>query len=211
MSKEITGLEKTKNGKLLPIMEDFYTVQGEGAYMGQAAYFIRTGGCDVGCPWCDIKESWDALKHPFISVEKIINKISKQVKIAVITGGEPLMWQMAPLTKALQKINIRTHIETSGAYEITGNWDWFCLSPKKRKMPIKEAYKAADELKIIIRSKADFDFAENEANKVGKNCLLFLQVEWEKRAKMTPFIVRYVKQNPKWHISVQTHKYLDIP
>lgn len=193
-------------------MEEFYTIQGEGAYAGAAAYFIRIGGCDVGCHWCDVKESWEAENHPVTSVEEIVANAKKsQAKIVVITGGEPLTWNMDILTKRLKEEGFRIHIETSGAYSFSGIWDWVCLSPKKVKLPVEEAYQKAHELKVIIYNQNDFLFAEEQASKVNENCLLLLQVEWSKREKMNPFVVEYVKNNPKWRISVQTHKYLDIP
>lgn len=198
-------------GKALPLMEAFYTIQGEGYHKGSAAYFIRIGGCDVGCHWCDVKESWDAQKHPATLIEEIVEQAIKFSNIIVITGGEPLMWNMEPLTIALRKNNMQIHIETSGAYEITGHWDWFCLSPKKNKLPTPDAYSLADELKVIIYNNNDFLFAEHQAKKVKKNCLLYLQPEWGKRDKVMPLIVDYVLQNPRWKASLQTHKYLNIP
>jgi len=193
-------------------MEDFYTIQGEGFYTGVAAYFIRIGGCDVGCHWCDVKESWEAANHPVTAVEQMVtNAKNSQAKIVVITGGEPLTWNMNVLTRRLKEEGFRVHIETSGAYPFSGEWDWVCLSPKKTKLPVEEAYQKADELKIIIYNQHDFQFAEEQAQKVRENCLLFLQAEWEKKDKMSPLIVDYVMNNPKWRISVQTHKYLDIP
>jgi len=198
-------------GKMLPLMEEFYTIQGEGYHTGKAAYFIRVGGCDVGCHWCDVKESWNAELHPPTLANTIVDHAKKYSDTVVITGGEPLMWSMDYLTKKLQQHGIKTHIETSGAYSFSGSWDWFCLSPKKTKLPIEEVYKEADELKIIIFNKSDFKFAEEQAAKVGSNCELFLQPEWSKKDKMTGLIVDYVMKNPKWKISLQTHKYLNIP
>ena len=192
-------------------MEEFYTIQGEGYHTGKAAYFIRVGGCDVGCHWCDVKESWNAELHPPTLANTIVEHAKKYSDTVVITGGEPLMWSMDYLTKKLQQNGIKTHIETSGAYSFSGIWDWFCLSPKKTKLPLKEVYKEADELKIIIFNKSDFKFAEEQAAKVGSNCELFLQPEWSKKEKMTELIVDYVMKNPKWKISLQTHKYLNIP
>lgn len=197
-------------GKMLPLMEAFYTIQGEGYYTGTPAYFIRIGGCDVGCHWCDVKESWNADLHPPTAVEKIVSDAEKY-KTVVVTGGEPLMWNMQLLTQKLHQKNIRVHIETSGAYKITGKWDWFCLSPKKNKLPTTEAYKAANELKIIIHNKHDFLFAEEQAKNVTSNALLLLQPEWSKKDKITPLIIDYVMKHPKWKISLQTHKYLNIP
>ena len=204
-------LAKVNLGKALPLMEAFYTIQGEGYHKGSAAYFIRIGGCDVGCHWCDVKESWDAQKHPATLIEEIVEQAIKYSNIIVITGGEPLMWNMKPLTLALKKKKMQIHIETSGAYEITGHWDWFCLSPKKNKLPTTDAYSLADELKVIIYNNDDFRFAEEQAKKVKKNCLLYLQPEWGKRDQVMPLIVEYVLQNPSWKASLQTHKYLNIP
>ncbi|MBT5289201.1 MAG: 7-carboxy-7-deazaguanine synthase QueE [Flavobacteriaceae bacterium] len=198
-------------GKMLPLMEEFYTIQGEGYHTGKAAYFIRVGGCDVGCHWCDVKESWNADLHPPTLANTIVEHAKKYSDTVVITGGEPLMWSMDYLTKMLRKNGLKTHIETSGAYSFSGIWDWFCLSPKKTKLPLEEVYKEADELKMIIFNKSDFEFAEEHAAKVGKNCELFLQPEWSRKEKMTELIVEYVMKNPKWKISLQTHKYLNIP
>lgn len=198
-------------GQMLPLMEAFYTLQGEGFHKGSAAYFIRVGGCDVGCHWCDVKESWDAEKHPPTGIDTIGSEAKKYSDTVVITGGEPLMWNMDPLTHLLKREGIKTHIETSGAYSLTGHWDWFCLSPKKNKLPTVEAYQRADELKIIVHNKDDFRFAEEQALKVRKDCVLFLQPEWSKREKMMPLMVDYVLQNPHWKVSLQTHKYLKIP
>ena len=209
MNKETKDL--IDQGKMLPLMEEFYTIQGEGYHTGKAAYFIRVGGCDVGCHWCDVKESWNAELHPPTLANTIVEHAKKYSDTVVITGGEPLMWSMDYLTKKLQQNGIKTHIETSGAYSFSGIWDWFCLSPKKTKLPLKEVYKEADELKIIIFNKSDFKFAEEQAAKVGSNCEIFLQPEWSKKEKMTELIVDYVMKNPKWKISLQTHKYLNIP
>ncbi len=203
--------ELVQTGKMLPLMEAFYTIQGEGFHTGTAAYFIRIGGCDVGCHWCDVKESWNANLHPPTLSHQIVEDAKKYGNTVVITGGEPLMWSMDYITSLLQKNNIKTHIETSGAYSFSGIWDWFCLSPKKTKLPLEKAYEEADELKMIIHNKSDFDFAEEQALKVNKKCELFLQPEWSKKEKMTDQIVDYVMKNPKWKISLQTHKYLNIP
>ena len=209
MNKETKDL--VDQGKMLPLMEEFYTIQGEGYHTGKAAYFIRVGGCDVGCHWCDVKESWNAEIHPPTHVNSIVSHAKKHSDTVVITGGEPLMWSMNYLTSELHKQGIKTHIETSGAYSFSGVWDWFCLSPKKNKLPLDEVYKEADELKMIIFNKSDFKFAEEQAAKVGVNCELFLQPEWSKKEKMTELIVAYVMKYPKWKISLQTHKYLNIP
>ena len=209
MTEEVQQLVNT--GKMLPLMEEFYTIQGEGYHTGKAAYFIRVGGCDVGCHWCDVKESWNADLHPPTYADQIVENAKKYSDTVVITGGEPLMWSMDYITEALRKNGIKTHIVTSGAYPFSGTWDWFCLSPKKTKLPLEEVYEQANELKMIIHNKSDFQFAEEHASKVGKNCELFLQPEWSKREKMIPMIVAYVMQNPQWKISLQTHKYLNIP
>lgn len=198
-------------GLMLPLMEAFYTLQGEGYHKGSAAYFIRIGGCDVGCHWCDVKESWEAEKHPPTNIQSIVTEAKKYSDTIVITGGEPLMWDMEPLTTALKEVGLNIHIETSGAYDITGHWDWFCLSPKKNKLPTKEAAARADELKVIIYNKDDFRFAEEQAKRVGKDCVLYLQPEWSKRDLMMPLMVDYVLANPQWKVSLQTHKYLNIP
>lgn len=198
-------------GELLPLMEEFYTIQGEGFHTGTAAYFIRIGGCDVGCHWCDVKESWNADLHPLTAVEHIVANAQKYADTVVVTGGEPLTWDMTLLTASLKEAQLRVHIETSGSYPVTGHWDWFCLSPKKNRLPVPEAYQAADELKVIIHNKHDFIFAEEQAALVNPKAILFLQPEWSKREQMTPLIVEYVMQHPKWRVSLQTHKYLNIP
>ncbi|WP_353089043.1 7-carboxy-7-deazaguanine synthase QueE [Flavobacterium sp.] len=198
-------------GELLPLMEEFYTIQGEGFHTGTAAYFIRIGGCDVGCHWCDVKESWNADLHPPTAVEHIVANAQKYADTVVVTGGEPLTWDMTLLTESLKAAQLRVHIETSGSYPVTGHWDWFCLSPKKNRLPVPEAFQAADELKVIIHNKHDFIFAEEQAALVNPKAILFLQPEWSKREQMTPLIVEYVMQHPKWRVSLQTHKYLNIP
>jgi organic radical activating enzyme len=209
LSKEIQ-LEVNK-GTMLPLMEEFYTIQGEGFHTGTAAYFIRIGGCDVGCHWCDVKESWNAELHPPTSIDLIVANAKKHADTVVVTGGEPLTWDMTMLTQKLIAQNLKVHIETSGAYELTGNWDWICLSPKKNKLPTQTVYKKAHELKVIIFNKHDFIFAEEQAEFVNDDAILFLQPEWSKKEEMTPLIVDYVMNNPKWRVSLQTHKYLNIP
>jgi 7-carboxy-7-deazaguanine synthase len=200
------------DGTLLPLMEEFYTIQGEGFHSGKAAYFIRLGGCDVGCHWCDVKESWDAELHPLTSADQIIeNALKYPGKAVVITGGEPLIYNMDYLTKGLQSAGIKTFIETSGAYPLSGSWDWVCLSPKKFKGPKKEVARAAGELKVIVFNKSDFAWAEENSKLVSENCKLYLQPEWSKADVITPLIIDYVKNNPRWEISLQTHKYLNIP
>lgn len=196
----------------LPLMEDFYTIQGEGEYQGYAAYFIRLAGCDVGCVWCDVKESWDASAHPIVEVDEIVRRAKESGgNIAVVTGGEPAHYNLSELTSQLHKAGLRTHIETSGAYEITGDWDWVCLSPKKFKEPVISSYPIAHELKVVIYNKSDFKWAEEHAEKVSDHCELFLQPEWSKENEMIPLIVDYIKKNPQWRISLQVHKYMNIP
>ncbi len=200
------------SGEQLPVMEDFYTIQGEGYFQGRAAYFIRLGGCDVGCHWCDVKESWDAALHPLHPVDEIAGKAAAFVgRIAVVTGGEPLMYELGPLTQALKQRGFRTHIETSGAYPVSGQWDWICLSPKKFKLPDVSVLQQAHELKVIIYNASDFEFAEQFAAKVSSKCRLFLQPEWSREKKMLPQIIDYVKNNPQWEVSLQVHKYMNIP
>jgi 7-carboxy-7-deazaguanine synthase len=196
----------------LPVMEHFYTIQGEGFHQGKAAYFVRLGGCDVGCTWCDVKESWLAEKHPKWTIEEIVKVVENSAaKICVITGGEPLMHDLTALTQALHIKGIRTHIETSGAYPLSGEWDWICVSPKRFKPPLEECLKAANELKVIVFHRNDFRFAEEHAQKTSTGCMLFLQPEWSREKEMLPLIIDYVKQNQQWRISLQVHKYMNIP
>lgn len=193
-------------------MEDFYTIQGEGFYQGHAAYFIRLGGCDVGCVWCDVKESWDADAHPLVSIDEMVQRAKKSgSKLVVITGGEPAMYDLSLLTKSLQQARLQTNIETSGVYPLTGTWDWICFSPKKFKAPDPSIFKQANELKVIVYNKSDVSWAEEFAGKVNTNCKLFLQPEWSKEKEMLPLIIEYVKANPKWEVSLQIHKYMNIP
>ena len=201
-------MEIDKNN--LPVMEMFYSLQGEGHHSGSAAFFIRIGGCDVGCHWCDVKDSWDHGNHNILKVSKIIQNIDKKTKIVVVSGGEPLMWDMTELTKKLKEKNFKRHLETSGAYNITGNWDWICLSPKKQQLPKKNLYQIANELKIIIYNNHDLVFATEESKKVGDNCKLFLQPEWGKFDKIKGKVVDFIKTNPRWKLSMQTHKFLGI-
>ncbi|MBT8310588.1 MAG: 7-carboxy-7-deazaguanine synthase QueE [Flavobacteriaceae bacterium] len=203
--------EQVDKGLMLPLMEEFYTIQGEGYHKGTAAYFVRIGGCDVGCHWCDVKESWNAELHPPTETSEIVENAIKYSDTVVVTGGEPLTWDMTELTKQLKSKGLQVHIETSGAYKLTGQWDWICLSPKKLKLPTEEIYEKADELKVIVYNQSDFKFAEEQAAKVNKYCILYLQPEWSKREKVIPEIVDYVMKNPKWKVSLQTHKYLNIP
>jgi len=193
-------------------MEHFYTIQGEGYHQGKAAYFIRLGGCDVGCVWCDVKDSWDVEKHPKLNVERLkLNVLETPAKLIVITGGEPLMHNLDELTTALQQQGLQTNIETSGAHPLSGKWDWICLSPKKFKAPLPEILPLANELKIVVYNKSDFDWAEKYAALVNPNCKLYLQPEWDKATEVTPLLIAYIKANPKWQLSLQVHKYINVP
>ncbi len=231
---QITTENKTQS---LPVMESFYTIQGEGFHQGRAAYFIRLGGCDVGCVWCDVKDSWDASRHPQKTIDEIVENAKREVgslelrvesrelrvehrqsdiqqrtsNIAIVTGGEPLMHDCGELTKALHGAGFRTHIETSGSHPLSGDWDWICFSPKKFKAPLPEILEAADELKIVIFNKTDFEWAEKYAVLVSPKCRLFLQPEWSKSSIVTPLIIDYIKQNPQWEFSLQLHKYIHVP
>lgn len=227
-----TSIEIEKVTRLLPVMESFYTLQGEGFHQGKAAYFIRLGGCDVGCVWCDVKESWDETIHPKFTIDEIVNKVESDVElyiskagadenkkqqainhkpIIVITGGEPLMHNLNSLTTALQLKGFKTNIETSGSSPFSGSWDWICLSPKKFKTPLPEILPLANELKIVVFNKSDFNWAEEYASKVSTHCKLYLQPEWDKREIVTPLIIDYIKQNPEWELSLQVHKYINVP
>jgi organic radical activating enzyme len=196
----------------LPLMEDFYTIQGEGAFTGQAAYFLRLAGCDVGCIWCDVKESWAGDAHPQVPIRDMVSRVvASGARIAVITGGEPLMYDLSELTQSLQQAGIRTHIETSGAHPISGSWDWICLSPKKFKAPIPDMLSLAHELKVVIYHPSDLQWAEQFAQQVADSCVLLLQPEWSREQEVLPLIIDYVKQHPSWRISLQTHKYMHVP
>ena len=192
-------------------MEHFYTIQGEGYFTGNAAYFIRLGGCDVGCVWCDVKESWEADKHPQYELNEILSWVEKaNAQLVVITGGEPLMHDLSELTALFKSKNIQTNIETSAAHPMSGAWDWVCVSPKKFKAPLPESIIHADELKVVIFNKSDFDWAAKNAAMVKANCKLYLQPEWDKSKEMLPLIIDFVKENPQWKISLQTHKFMGI-
>jgi|TARA_B110000285_G_C15002157_1_gene551969 7-carboxy-7-deazaguanine synthase len=196
----------------LPIMEQFYTIQGEGLHQGRAAYFVRLGGCDVGCVWCDVQESWDASLHPVLRVDDIVAEAKKYpARLAVITGGEPLMYDLTYLTNTLQEAGFQLHVETSGAHPLSGKWDWITFSPKKFKFPVEGFSMSADELKVVVFNRHDFKWAELYAEQVSEKCQLYLQPEWGKEAEILPMIIEYVKKNPEWRISVQTHKYMNIP
>ena len=193
-------------------MEMFYSLQGEGYHQGKAAYFIRLAGCDVGCVWCDVKESWDASKHPVLSIEEIVSSaLAYPGRLAIITGGEPLLYNLDALTAALKKAGFEINIETSGSSPMSGNWDWVCLSPKKFKAPLSESIAAASELKVVIFNKHDFDWAETYAKQVTASCKLYLQPEWDKANEITPLIIDYIKANPNWELSAQLHKYIQVP
>jgi len=194
------------------MMEMFYTLQGEGYHQGKAAYFIRLAGCDVGCVWCDVKESWDASKHPVLSIEEIVTSaLAHPARLAIITGGEPLLYNLDALTTALKKVGFEVNIETSGSSPMSGKWDWVCLSPKKFKAPLTESIQAASELKVVIFNTHDFEWAETYAKQVAPNCKLYLQPEWDKANEMMPLIIDYVKTHPKWELSAQLHKYIQVP
>ena len=196
----------------LPVMEAFYTIQGEGFHQGRAAYFIRLGGCNVGCFWCDVKDSWDADAHPKVAIGTILQNAKKEnARLAVITGGEPMMHNLDELTAQLKEAGFETNVETSGAYPVTGIWDWICVSPKKFKQPTTESLACANELKVIIFNKNDFAWAEKNAAQVSNQCRLYLQPEWEKAPEMIPLIVDYIKANPQWELSLQIHKYINVP
>jgi 7-carboxy-7-deazaguanine synthase len=206
------SMDKIKDGRFLPLMEQFYTIQGEGYHTGKPAYFIRVGGCDVGCSWCDSKLSWNALKFPPVSSDAIIENVLKcPAKAVVVTGGEPAMYNLEYFTQKLQSHGIETFVETSGAYPLKGHWDWICLSPKKNSPPVGAMFPIANELKVIIQTEQDILWAEENAAKVGSDCLLYLQPEWSVAPKIIHPIVEYVMQHPKWNVSLQSHKYMRIP
>ena len=207
---EINTIENNRD--TLPVMEHFYTLQGEGFHQGRAAYFIRLGGCDVGCVWCDVKDSWDAEKHPSFTIEQLVREVKKTpARLVVITGGEPLMHDLTALTIQLQAAGYETNIETSGAHPLSGRWNWICLSPKKFKAPKAEILPLANELKVVIFNQSDFAWAEKYAAAVNPACKLFLQPEWDKAAQVTPLIIEYIKANPGWELSLQIHKYINVP
>lgn len=203
---------KPQTEKTLPVMESFYTLQGEGFHQGKAAYFIRLGGCDVGCVWCDVKDSWDAGKHPQRRVGDLVSEAAAHPgRLVIITGGEPLMHDCTELSRELHQAGFATHIETSGSWPLSGDWDWICLSPKKFKAPLPEILPLASELKIVIYNKTDFDWAEQWAAQMSPGCRLYLQPEWSKSAAVTPLIIDYIKAHPQWGFSLQLHKYIHVP
>lgn len=196
----------------IPIMESFSTLQGEGFHTGKASWFIRTGGCDVGCHWCDVKESWDANAHPSKTVKEIVDDVkTANAEIVIITGGEPLMYDMDILTSAIRDSDKKVHVETSGTHKLTGSWDWICFSPKKFKSPLPEFYQESHELKVVIYHPSDIEWAEEHARKMHPNARLYMQPEWSRKEKVLPIIIDYIRNNPHWRLSLQTHKYLDIP
>jgi organic radical activating enzyme len=201
-----------KEGKSLPLMEAFYSIQGEGFYSGKASYFLRIGGCDVGCHWCDVKESWDANLHPLTAVKDIVKLIGKnKVDTVVITGGEPLMWNMSFLTDSLRQKGLKVHLETSGSYPLSGKFDWICLSPKKNQRALDEIQEIANELKIIVQNKHDLKWAKQQQKEVTNSCELYLQPEWSKKDVVMPIITDFVMKETDWKISLQTHKYMNLP
>ena len=201
-----------RDPEFLPVMESFYTIQGEGYYSGTPAYFVRLGGCDVGCHWCDVKESWDASRFEWVHVNKIVDEAkSSGAELVVITGGEPFIYDLSALTQTLQANGLLTNVETSGAYSLSGQWDWICFSPKKFKEPKPEFFEKANELKVVVYNRSDLDWPEGHSNKMRAKAKRYLQPEWSREKEMTPLIVDYIKERPKWRISLQTHKYMDIP
>lgn len=204
--------DEFKAGTHLPLIDQFYTLQGEGFHSGEAAYFIRVGGCDIGCHWCDEKISWSPALHHSVSVAEIIENVKDlKGKTLVMTGGEPSLYKLELLTKQLHQIGFNTHLETSGAYPISGDWDWICVSPKPQSKPLEENFKKANELKVIVFKDSDIQWAEECAKEVSEDCKLYLQPEWSSHQENTPKIVAYIKDNPKWKISIQSHKFMKIP
>ena len=199
-------------GRRLPLVEDFYTIQGEGFHSGKPAYFIRLGGCDVGCSWCDAKYTWNPLSHPLVATDEIVERAASfEAQAIVITGGEPLLYPLDYLTERLHAHGLEIFLETSGSHPLSGEFDWICLSPKRKQPPLAEAFAAASELKVIIETEEDLRWAEECAAKVGEHCMLFMQPEWSRSEQMTPTIVEYVKAHPQWNISIQIHKFMHIP
>lgn len=209
--KRVEPLQQAlREGLVLPIMERFYSLQGEGIHSGKPAYFIRLAGCDVGCHWCDVKESWEAANHGLYSVDAIVEAVDPHPAIVVVTGGEPLLYPLTPLTQALREKGYKTHLETSGAYPLSGAWDWICLSPKKRKPALEPVVREADELKCILYNQSDYAFAESYAARVKENCQLLLQPEWSRREAVLPDLIAYVKTHLRWRVSLQSHKFMRI-
>lgn len=212
MSSRTPYAELLDEGRRLPLVEDFYTIQGEGYHAGKPAYFIRLGGCDVGCSWCDAKYTWNPALYPPTDVQEVIDRaLSCPAQAIVITGGEPLLYPLKHLTETLRAHRLEIFLETSGSHPFSGCFDWICLSPKRKQPPLAEAFDRADELKVIIEKEEDFAWAEENARRVGRNCRLYLQPEWSRSEEMMPRIVEYAKSHPAWSISIQTHKYMHIP
>ena len=208
----MTNVDSLAGGALLPLVEDFYTIQGEGFHTGKPAYFIRLGGCDVGCAWCDAKNTWNPRLYPPTAISTIVERaVACAAQSIVITGGEPLLYPLGMLTAELHRHGLEIFLETSGSHPFSGEFDWVCLSPKRKQAPLDEAFPRADELKVIISDESDFEWAEQNAARVGEKCLLYLQPEWSVSDSMMPAIVEYAKRNPRWSISIQSHKYMRIP
>ncbi len=211
MDQEHKPADRGKEGHGLPLMESFYSIQGEGYHQGKAAWFIRVAGCDVGCVWCDVKQSWNADAWPEVAITEIMKPVKDlPVKMVVVTGGEPLLYDLVVLTKAIHQAGKAAHLETSGAHALSGEWDWICLSPKKFRPPVSSVYERADELKIVVYNKTDLRWAKELVSLIRPKCRLYLQPEWSRRAEMTPLIVEFVKENPEWEISLQIHKYMNV-
>lgn len=212
MNNEKTDTDLLDGGRKLPLVEDFYTIQGEGFHAGKPAYFIRLGGCDVGCRWCDAKYTWNPRLYPPVGIERIVGRATGcPARAIVITGGEPLLYPLGPLTGILRERGLEIFLETSGSHPFSGCFDWVCLSPKRQQPPLEEAYARADELKVIVEREEDFDWAEQNARRVRRSCRLYLQPEWSVAERMMPRIVEYAKEHPAWSISIQSHKYMWIP
>ncbi|MDE7069558.1 MAG: 7-carboxy-7-deazaguanine synthase QueE [Alistipes sp.] len=210
VGKEI--YEQLEGGRLLPLVEDFYTIQGEGHHAGKPAYFIRLGGCDVGCRWCDAKYTWNPRLYPPTHIDEVVRRATScAAQAIVITGGEPLLYPLGPLTAALKERGLKIFLETSGSHPFSGYFDWVCLSPKRRQPPLAEAFWRADELKVIVEEEEDLRWAEENAARVERECMLFLQPEWSASERIMPVLVEYAKAHPAWNISIQTHKYMRIP
>ena len=212
MNNEKTDIDLLDGGRKLPLVEDFYTIQGEGFHAGKPAYFIRLGGCDVGCRWCDAKYTWNPRLYPPVGIERIVGRATGcPARAIVITGGEPLLYPLGPLTGILRERGLEIFLETSGSHPFSGCFDWVCLSPKRQQPPLEEAYARADELKVIVEREEDFDWAEQNARRVRRSCRLYLQPEWSVAERMMPRIVEYAKEHPAWSISIQSHKFMHIP
>jgi 7-carboxy-7-deazaguanine synthase len=200
------------NGQMLPVMEEFYSLQGEGFHTGTAAYFLRIGGCDIGCNWCDSKASWSFGSHPLVNVDEVVNRVLDfPARSLVVTGGEPALYPLGYLCDKLKEAGVKTFLETSGAYPVSGVWDWICLSPKIQSPPVFENYQRADELKVIIEKSSDLLWAEENAVRVRSGCHLYVQPEWSRKGIMMNEIISFIEANPRWRLSLQAHKYIGIP